>query len=333
MKVLFDHWGRFPLQQGGFQVQIEQTKAALERTGVEVEFLRWWDSAQKGDIIHYFGLPPSMYADLARKKNIRFVITHLLGGLGARSAWKRLLQSFIVRGAQYALPVALLERIGFAAWQNADAYIAITSWEARLMTQVFGAKPSLVHVVPNGVADTFFGPSIEPRTQWLVSTSSIFPVKRILETAHAAVAAKTPYWVIGRPLSESDEYFRKFSELCGNHPDVLRHENVMRSHTDLAGIYRQARGFVLLSRWETQSLSALEAAAAECPLLLSDLQWAHATFGDTVRYCQIAPVNETARCLRDFYDEAPSLGPPVKPARWSEVAERLQHIYQTVVKK
>lgn len=46
MKVLFDHSFPFALAHGGFQIQIEQTKAALESLGVSVDYLRWWDDSQ-----------------------------------------------------------------------------------------------------------------------------------------------------------------------------------------------------------------------------------------------------------------------------------------------
>ena len=46
MKVLFDHPNPFLLAHGGFQTQIVQTKVALERIGVEVDWLRWWDDEQ-----------------------------------------------------------------------------------------------------------------------------------------------------------------------------------------------------------------------------------------------------------------------------------------------
>ena len=56
MKILFDHSAPFLLAHGGQQIQIEETKRALEQIGIEVEWLRWWDSAQTGNIIHYFGI-------------------------------------------------------------------------------------------------------------------------------------------------------------------------------------------------------------------------------------------------------------------------------------
>jgi glycosyltransferase involved in cell wall biosynthesis len=320
------------LAHGGFQIQIEQTKIALEDLGVEVEFLRWWDASHRGDLIHFFGLPLPTYPELAHKKGIKLVITHLLGGLGARSAQKRFLQGIIVGTALRTLPATALARMGWSTWQIADAYIAVTQWEAKLMTTVFRVPAERVHVVPNGVNDLFFEQPLAERGHWLVTTASILPVKRLVETAQAAVIAQTPYWVIGRPFSESDTYYQEFSRLCRESPKILRYDNLMRTQAELAQVYRQARGFVLLSRWETQSLSALEAAASECPLLLSDLPWAHSTFGEHVSYCPGTSTERTAACLRRFYDKTPLMQPPPKPLKWSEVGQMLKHIYEQVLK-
>jgi glycosyltransferase involved in cell wall biosynthesis len=201
------------------------------------------------------------------------------------------------------------------------------------MTGIFRAPSDRVHVVPNGVSDFFLEQPVEIRGQWLVTTASILPIKRLIETAHAAVIAQTPYWVIGRPFSESDGYYQKFSALCQQHPKILRHDDVMCTQPELAQIYRQTRGFVLLSRWETQSLSALEAAASECPLLLSDLPWAHSTFGEQASYCPLTSKERTAQYLRRFYDQAPSLPSPPKPHRWSEVGKLLKAVYENVLER
>ena len=108
-----------------------------------------------------------------------------------------------------------------------------------------------------------------------------------------------------------------------------RYEGAVADRARLAGIYREARGFVLLSTMETRSLSAEEAAACECPLLLSDLPWARNTFGDTARFCPITKSREiTAGVLREFYDAAPSLKPPPKPASWGEVARQFKAVYE-----
>ena len=104
VKVLFDHPNPFLLAHGGFQIQIEQTKKALEANGVEVEWLRWWDDGQKGDLIHYFGRPHSVYIQQAHAKGIKVVMSELLTGLGSRSRVVRKAQRIFMNIARNILP-------------------------------------------------------------------------------------------------------------------------------------------------------------------------------------------------------------------------------------
>src|SRR4051794_22758991 len=104
MKILFDHLAPFLLMHGGFQIQIEQTRSALERVGVEVEYLRWWDAAQSGDILHYFGRPLPGYVQFAQQKGMPVVMTQLLTGLGSRTTWRRRAQKAAIHASQKFLP-------------------------------------------------------------------------------------------------------------------------------------------------------------------------------------------------------------------------------------
>ena len=72
MKVLFDHHLPFSLAHGGFQTQLEQTMAALERIGVKTDYVRWWDGSQRGDIIHFGGRPTPDYIGFAHGKGCRW---------------------------------------------------------------------------------------------------------------------------------------------------------------------------------------------------------------------------------------------------------------------
>ena len=193
------------------------------------------------------------------------------------------------------------------------------------------APKERVHVVPNGVEEIFLNSAPAVRGPWLVCTATITERKRVLELAEAAVVARTPLWIIGKPYSDSDPYAQKFCALTRQQPQILRYEGAISDRARLARIYREARGFVLLSSMESLSLSALEAAACECPLLLSDLPWAHSTFGGHAVYCPVAGPERTAGFLRKFYDDAPSLPPAPKPAAWSEVARQLKAIYEGVL--
>jgi glycosyltransferase involved in cell wall biosynthesis len=219
------------------------------------------------------------------------------------------------------------------AYRLADACIANTAWEKELMTSMFDAPLERTHVVPNGVEDVFLQSRPVGRGPWLVCAATITQRKRILELAQAAVQAQTPLWIIGKAYSDADDYARRFFQLARDHPKIIRYEGAIDDRDQLAGVYRAARGFVLLSTMETRSLSAEEAAACQCPLLLSDLPWAHSVFGDQAAYCPVTNTVATlAAALRTFYDQAPTLKPPAKPLAWAEVARQFVAVYEGVLK-
>lgn len=333
MKVILDHPHPFLLSHGGFQIQIEQTYGALRQAGVEVDYLRWWDDRQPVDIIHFFGRPTVPYVKQAQAKGIRIVMAQLLTGLGSRSTRVLPFQKAAINLARTALPGMVTGRFAWDVFEKVEAAIALTPWEAHLMSYMFRAPKEKVHVVANGVEEVFLQSSPAPRGQWLVCTATITWRKRVLELAEAAVSANTPLWIIGKPYSDSDPYAQRFLALARQNPKTIRYEGAIADRAQLARIYREARGFVLLSTMESLSLSALEAAACECPLLLSDLPWAKTTFKDNASYCSIGSASGTAACLRRFYDSAPQLKIPPKPPTWLEIAQQLKSVYERVLKK
>jgi len=332
MKVLLDHPWPFALAHGGLQIQIEQTKAALERQKAEVEYMRWWDAEQIGDVIHYFGRPSGDYIDFAHSKRMKVIAAELLTGLGSRSAMARLAQKSLMRISQTFLPQTFMARMNWEAYRKADGFVALTSWEAHLMQAMFDAPPDKIRVIANGVEEVFFAARSETgkeRSNHLVCTATIHPRKRILELAEAAVLARVPVRIIGKPYAESDPYYLRFLEVQKNHPDLLFYEGGISDRAELAKAYREARGFVLLSTMESNSLSALEAAATGCPLLLNDLPWAKSVFGRHAMYASPLVCGEPlASALRDFSSRAPSMETGVRPSTWDEVASELLKLYR-----
>jgi glycosyltransferase involved in cell wall biosynthesis len=332
MKVLIDHSLPFMLAHGGQQVLIERTWQALSELGVEVEPLRWWDDRQRGDLIHFYGRVPTQYVPFAHKRGMAVVMSDLLSGMGARSPLAVAVQTAVIAVLRRTLPGLFQVRFAWDSYQEVDVILASTELEAQLAQRVFRAPADRVHVLANGVEDVFFQTPPVPRGPWLLCTGRITEVKRTLEVAQAAIAAETPLWVVGRPMAPGDPYAERFCEIANANPKWIRHDNFL-STEELAKTYREARGFVLLSRWESLSIAALEASAGECPLLLSDVPWARRLFGDQVSYCPVtASVEKTAAVLRRFYAAAPQLKPPPRPLTWGQVASRLKELYERLLR-
>jgi glycosyltransferase involved in cell wall biosynthesis len=333
MKVLFDYHTPFALAHGGLQYQIIRMKAALEQAGVETDYLHWWDTAQHADIIHFVGRPTPEYITFAHGQDCKVIVAELLTATGSRSRSELAAQKILTHILRKILPGMFAARMAWDSYRLADACIANTAWEAHLMHYLFGAPEERVHVVPNGVEDFFLNSAPAARGPWLVCAATITERKRVLELAEAAVRARTPLWIVGRAYADTDPYAQKIFALAKQQPQILRYEGAIADRARLARIYREARGFVLWSAMETRSLSAEEAAACECPLLLSDLPWARSTFGGHASYCPVVAPEHAAGFLRKFYDAAPSLKPPPKPASWNEVARQFKAVYEGVLER
>ena len=333
VKVLFDHPNPFLLAHGGFQIQIEQTKKALEANGVEMEWLRWWDDQQKGDLIHYFGRPNPVYIRQAHAKGIKVVMSELLTGLGSRSGMARKAQKTFMNIAKNALPHEFITRFSWEAYQTVDACIALTSWEKELMVEMFSAEPERVHVVPNGVEEIFFSQeeSKAEKSKYLVCTATITERKRVVELAEAAIMAQVPVWIIGEPYSKEDPYYRKFLSVVRTAGEIVQYEGGISDRSRMATIYQNALGFVLLSSRESQSLSALEAAAGGCRLFLADLPWARSSFGTMATYSHLGSKEEDAQNLKAFYQKIEKAPKPPSPCRWADVGKQMLKVYEELL--
>ncbi len=334
MKILLSCSLPFSLAHGGQAIQIQQTMAALQDIGVAVEPLRWWDENQKGDLIHYFGRMPADQIRFAHQKGLKVIIAELLTGAGSHTNTQRLVRRIFRWGAENLAPRGFAAAFQWESYQLADGFTALTSWEKHLMEYKFDAAPERVFVIPNGVEGVFFDSPKTPRGEWLVCTATITERKRVLELAQAAIAARAPVWIIGKAYADADAYAQDFFKLARENPKFIRYEGAISDRTELAKIYRAARGFVLLSAMESLSLSALEAAACECPLLLSDLPWAHSSFVGGAQFCPVTQsTSATAATLNKFYATAPRLPCPPRPATWREVAGQFKSVYETVLKQ
>src|SRR5438445_655823 len=120
MKVLFYSFEPFALADGVKQGQITRTRDALKQLNVEVEYLRWYDGSQSGDVFHFFGRITTDLLALARESGMKVVVTDWLAEQTARSRTRLSLQRWIIRTLAGALPGALTETFHWRSYQLAD---------------------------------------------------------------------------------------------------------------------------------------------------------------------------------------------------------------------
>jgi len=331
MKVLFDHSWPFALAHGGFQVQIEQSKAALERRGIEVDHVCWWDDRQSGDLIHHFGAPPLSYLQAAQEKGMPVVVTHLFTATCNRTPFQLRVQGAITRGL-LALPGwgMIRNQLNWLSFRAADRMIVGLKAEQRVLQTVFGLSDDRIAIVPLGLNQAFLDAGTPARSAThLITTGTITDRKRSVDLALMAREAEVPILFVGKPYSLRDPYWKKFAGLIDGR-FVLHREHV----TDLAEmitLLQASRGFVLFSRHENWCLSAHEAAACGLPLLVPDQPWSRECFGEQASYLDASGPGQNSTRLRSFYDKCPSQpAPALRLFSWDEVAEQLEACYRSV---
>ncbi|HEY2329760.1 MAG TPA: glycosyltransferase [Verrucomicrobiae bacterium] len=329
MKILIECAVPAMLAPGGTQVQVEQTKAGLEALGVEVEYLRWWDRAQRGDLIHYFGTPSNSFLDIARSAGLPVVMTNLFTETCNRSDFRLTLQGWLIRAA-LKIPLArqVKNQLNWAAYNHATHNIVGLACEKFVLETVYRVPAERISVVPLGLSETFLRAGTGRRQEpHLICTGTITQRKFFVELAQMARAAEVPVLFVGKPNHLDDLYWQHFKSLIDDR--WVRYQPHIDSQAEMVALLQAARGFVLMSQFENWCLSAHEAAACGLPLLVPDQKWSRERFGGAAHcFKTIGYSAENIRRLKQFYADAPGLAAPaIKLHNWAEVAEQLKEIY------
>ncbi len=332
MKVLFSFGLPFFLAHGGSQTLIEALMRELAALGVEVEPVRWWDQNQTGDILHFIGRPSTLVIRLAHQKGFKVVMTDLLDQTASRSNSRLFLQRAFNRTAGRLL-TKFTGQLNWEAYRETDAMVYAVPHEWEVAQYLFGARSDRGHVVPHGLEPEALHELAQPQPEedYLISIASIDPRKNSILLAEAALHARIPVLFIGKPYAEDDQYFLRFRKLVDD--QYVRYGGFVSSE-DKIRYLRGARGFVLLSQFESGCISVFEAAAAGLPLLLSDLRWARRSYPEARAIEFVAPGDpiEVSRTLRRFYDGAHRQPGTTFPLlSWREIAERYAAIYERIL--
>ena len=331
MKILLEHGMPFQLAHGGYQIQIEQTKRGLEQAGLEVEWLRWWDDSQTGDIIQAFSPITAAVPYHAREKRIPVVLMTLLSGLCDLPPLRlhlKALQDLIfkrlpgIRGSFGTLP----QQIFHLCTHNLVNIHA----EARVMEQIYHVPSDRITVIPGGLSKNFL--QAKPATKegdYLICTATITERKNSVELARLAKLAEVPVLFVGKPYHPSSPYWRQFRELIDNR--WVRYREHISSTDELIALLRSARGFVINSLIETWCFSAHEAAVCGLPVLLPDQKWSRELFGDQATYLTPRQADNAA-ILRNFHRQAADApAPRIQFWSWKQIGEQHAALYKKLL--
>lgn len=332
MKVLFYSPNPFFLAHGGTQTLLESLMREIAGHGVDVEPARWWDDQQTGDILHFMNRPTHTLVHCARQKGFKTVMTENIDQTASRpplDLWLRrsLFSADRVLGGRFG------HRLGLEVYQMLDAAVYAVELERRVARYLYSAPDAKCHVIPHGVDDSALKELSMPATEgdYLISVATIIPRKNTVLLARAARLARCPVVFLGSPFNQDDPYFKEFLSLVDN--QWVRYPGFV-SAQEKHRLLREARGFALLSQFESGCIAVHEAAAAGLPLFLPTLPWAQEVYGHVpaARFAALGSPESVAPKLAEFYAQAHRAKAQTFPVlSWREVARKYVDVYDQIL--
>jgi glycosyltransferase involved in cell wall biosynthesis len=273
----------FPLSvvNGGFERQCTESLLALQRQGLNAEFLNWGDVSCDYDILHLFGLDVTWERLISFVAKDKPVVVSALAGSSALRWQPKMAKCFRA--------IDFLTRRRNSRWsilsyvaRNADVIVCVNSTDQASIAQLHNVSPERFRIVPNGVPKSRFNgdPGLVKRalgiSEYVLFVGSIIRRKNPLLLAEVLHELGLPGLFLGDSMSAEHEYGQKFSRYISSRPNLRWIKNIPYDDPLIDSIYSGCRLFVLPSANETQPLAALEAIAAGAPVLLADKGYAKA---------------------------------------------------------
>lgn len=332
MKVLFYSPNPFFLAHGGTQTLLESLMREIAGHGVTVEPARWWDDRQAGDILHFMNRPTHTLAQCARQKKFKTVMTENIDQTASRPHFDLWLRRALFE-VDRTLGGKVGHRLGLEVYRMLDAAVYAVELERRVAQYLYSAPAAKCHVIPHGVDDSALEELSAPAVEgdYLISVATIIPRKNTVLLARAAIIARIPVIFLGMPYNQEDAYYREFLSVVDDR--YVRHPGFVPAK-EKHRLLREARGFALLSQFESGCIAVHEAAAAGLPLFLPTLPWAKDVYGHVpaAKFVKLGSPDAIAPRLAEFYSAAHRSNRQTFPVlTWREVARKYIDVYERIL--
>ncbi len=328
--------------QGGLEIQILESMAALRTLGCEIELIDPLRQRMADfDLVHVFAAGGGNHQSVqfARLVERPVVLSPLVRPCWTRTMgrWARFVDRVMGRVTRWE--VSTEYRDLRSALTNADRVIALGPQEMDSIVGAFEIDPQRVSVIPNGIPPRFFGASPEPflrrfglKPGFALCVGSIDEHKNQLGLARALASLECPLVLVGQCNGPNRAYLDEVLKIPGTlHVGSLRYDDPL-----LPSAYAAAGVFVLASRSEVMPLVALESLAAGTPVVMTRHHGMDTSrLGHVLKEVEPSSTQEIAAAVTAQLRTPPSAAQcaaAVGHLTWEAVARSLLGVYENVLR-
>ncbi|TCO74306.1 glycosyltransferase [Chromatocurvus halotolerans] len=338
MRVAILYYPMLFQRTGGLQVQVRETTKALQAIGVNAELFDYGKHKLTDfNIAHVFSPINGNHRIVEQAKNdgLKVVLSTVL-----HPPWSR----FQNKRADFSSRLA--ERLSgwsqssthqhiHSALTLSDAVIALGVAERDMLMSGYRTPRPKLHIVPNGIKEAFFSANEEIFRQhfgitgkYALNVASVSPYKNQM-TALQALKGKVPLVVIGPCAKENHAYLKEMQDFGG---EWFRYLGVLDNDDPaLPSAYAGASLFILPSLSEVQPISALEALAANCPVIITNNHSLDMLAGQEMLKetspTDVQAISNAASTFLSMNIESHEISTQVSTLTWKKAAYKIQNIY------
>lgn len=341
MRVAILYYPMLFQRTGGLQVQVLETAKALREVGIDAKLFDYREHKLKDfDIAHVFACINGNHRLVAQagSAGLPVVLSTVLHPPWTRNDELRAKLSAKIAGRLSAWSLTTTHEHIQTCLSGADAVVALGDAERDMLVRGYGTALSKVSIVPNGIKQEFFDAKEDVFRQrfrvngpYALNVASVSPYKNQM-TALRALKNKLPLVVFGPCAKEHEGYLREMEEFGG---EWFKYFGVLDNDDPaLPSAYAGASIFVLPSHTEVQPISALEALAADCPVIITRNHSLNVLADETTLH-EAAPddvdaISNHASNILTQPKNPGDLSRQVRHLTWISVANELKSIYDAV---
>jgi glycosyltransferase involved in cell wall biosynthesis len=333
-------------REGGLQIQVSSTIAALQRLsvpGLRVELVDPnRQRLEQFDLIHVFSAINGNHrlVELAAEMGVPLVLSALLSPGWTRLDGMRARLADRLTGRLTGWNVQTSYAQTKRALQLSQLVIALGAAERDAIVRAFHTPPEKIRVLPNGISPHFFHAQPDKFRQhtglegpFVLMVGAISPYKNQLGLVQALAGADLPVVLIGRAQRQHQGYLQQLLAM----PRVRCLGQL--DHTDplLASAYAAASVLALPSQGEVFPLSVLESLAAGTPVVMTDesaLSLPDSAFAlKQLRWKDTAGLRQALTRLAARPPERAAVRALVERYSWQRVAEKMIACYTEVLQQ